>query len=377
MLVITVSHNEVNGGFRVKKSLLKIIAVSVVLVMLSTVSIRQIPEIADCSQTTDAISRAIPAAEIWSDNFDDEDISDWQLFVVNHTADPDTLLPGNSTAEGGVLRQLDLEWSYAGHNSSVAFGTWSFDVDIQVPVDEYHFYVVFISEQFDDDWLTYGQIGSAYGVGFYYQPAGHFEFRLTRGYHATGPIFMDYDTHDNIIGWRNIIVTRELSGQFYVYLDGDLILKGIDTFHTTSDRFYFVSHGGPAIDNVSVSDTIDYDAAPPEWVQPISDQMINVQAPFTYDLNATDYSGIDQWSINNTENFAIDNNGVISNTEILDAGLYNLKVQVNDTLGNTQVDTFRLVVRSLPTMIPLELLIGGIGVTAVVILVLVVWIKKK
>ena len=377
MALTMARQEEDNGGLSVKKSSMKIILVTVVIVMLSTTSIGYSPEVTNCSITTKVESRAIPSAVVWSDNFDDEDISDWQIFKVNHTAEPDTLMPGNSSAEGGVLRQHETEWSYAGHNSTVAFGTWSFDVDIQVPIDEFHFYVCFSSEVFDDDWLTYGQVGSAYGVGFYIYESGTTEIRLTRGNHATGPAFMDTFFDSDIIGWRNIIVTRELSGQFYVYMDGDLILKYNDLMHTTSERFYFLSHGGPAIDNVSVSDTVDYDKAPPEWVQPISDQMINARAPFYYDLNATDYSGIDQWKINNIENFAIDTNGVIANTEILDAGLYNLEVQVNDTLGNTQVGTFRLVVRSLPTMIPLELLIGGIGVTAVVILVLVIWIKKK
>ncbi len=374
MLVITVSHLEVNGGLSVKESFLKITAIVVVIVMLSAASIGRPQDVA-VSISTEATSRAIPAAEVWSDNFDDEDISDWQLFVVNHSVSPDTLQPGNSTAVGGALRHIGVEWSYAGHNSTVAYGTWIFDVDIQVPEYENHFTILFASEIFNDDWLTRRTIGESYAVVFYLDPTVD-EIKLGRSSHS-GHVDLDRYFTDTLEGWRNIIVTREPSGQFYVYLDGDLILKGKDTFHTTSKRFYFLSHGGPAIDNVSVSDAIDYDAAPPEWVQPISDQMIDARAPFYYDLNATDYSGIDQWSINNTENFAIDNNGVISNTEILDAGLYNLEVQVNDSLGNTQVDTFRLIVRSLPSMIPVELLIGGIGVTAVVIIVLVVWIKKK
>ncbi|MCK5390645.1 MAG: hypothetical protein KAJ36_09145, partial [Candidatus Thorarchaeota archaeon] len=124
-----------------KKSFWKIIAVLIVIVMLSSVSIGHTPDVVDYVNYTDVKSIHVPAGVVWSDNFDDEDISDWQLFVHNLTANPDTLEPGNSTAEGGVLRHIGVEWSYAGHNSSVAFGTWSFDVNIHNPVNASHFAV--------------------------------------------------------------------------------------------------------------------------------------------------------------------------------------------------------------------------------------------
>ena len=121
-----------------KKSFWKIIAVLIVIVMLSSVSIGHTPDVVDYVNYTDVKSIHVPAGVVWSDNFDDEDISDWQLFVHNLTANPDTLEPGNSTAEGGVLRHIGVEWSYAGHNSSVAFGTWSFDVEkASTPTDGY------------------------------------------------------------------------------------------------------------------------------------------------------------------------------------------------------------------------------------------------
>ncbi|MGY5864211.1 MAG: hypothetical protein RTV41_06370 [Candidatus Thorarchaeota archaeon] len=359
-----------------KKMNLRILTALVVVIMLSAVSVGNVPETVEITETIDTTPRAIPSAIVWSDNFDDEDISDWQLFKVNHSATPDTLLPGNSTAVGGVLRHLETEWSYAGHNSSVAFGTWTFDVDIQEPVDEWHFYVAFISEIFDDDWLTYGQIGSAYGVGFYIHDTGSTEFRLTKGNHATGASFLDSYFGNNIIGWRNIIVTRELSGQFHVYLNGDHILQAKDLQHTTSERFYFISPGGPAIDNLTVSDTIDYDAAPPALDQPLANQMIDAGTDFRYDLNASDYSGIDQWWINDTVNFAIDDDGVISNIDVLEAGSFVIEVNVNDTLGNTQTGSFRLTVRELPTAFPMELVVGSAVAVGFVIIVLVIWRKR-
>ena len=191
------------------------------------------------------------------------------------------------------MRHLGPEWSYAGHNSSVAFGTWNFSVDIQKPVDDWHFYVLFISETFDNDWLTNESMGSMYAVGFFIPDSGDHEIRLVRGDHELGPLWMGYYYQEDIVGWNNIIVTREPSGQFYVYLNDKLILGAKNMDRTASERFYFASQGGPAIDNVSVSNTIVYDKAPPEWTKP-SDQMIDARTDFSYDLNATDYSGIDQ-----------------------------------------------------------------------------------
>lgn len=364
-----------------KKSFVKIIAPSLAIAMLIVVSFGYTPEVVNTVNDI-AISRSIPSAVVWSDNFDDEDISDWQLFTVNHTVSPDTLHSGTSNAEGGVLRQNGTEWSYAGHNSSVAFGTWSFDVDIQDPFDEYHFTIIFSSEMFNDDWLTLGTIGEGYAVIFYINPReGRIE--LGKSSHDYGPDVMDVFSNATIDGWRNIIVTRELSGQFYVYLEGNLILKGTSLHHTTSERFYFLSHGGPAIDNVTVSDTIDYDAAPPEWVQPLNDQFISTGASFYYDLNATDYSGIDEWWIEYTEftqMFVIDDDGVITNIGNLVEWGYLITVSVNDTLGNTQTDTFMLNVgdpMSGPHNFPMELVVVAAGVSVVVILVLVIWRTRK
>ena len=362
-----------------KKSLPRIIAVLVVILMLSAVSIGGPPDIVDHSFTNDAINRPILSAEVWSDNFDDEDISDWDLFMFNYSVEPNTRHPGGSSAEGGVLRLLGDRWNFAGHNSSVAFGTWSFDIDIQDPRNEIHFYVHFICEVVDDDWLFRGTIGGCVSLGFYTHEYDPHEIWLLRSdFEDEGRLFLDTSyTNDSIIGWRNVIITRELSGQYYVYLDGTLILKGKDLLVATSERFYIMSKANPAIDNVSVSNTIDYDAAGPEWEPAIMNQQIIAGDPFYYDLNATDYSGIDQWWINDTQNFAIDVNGVISNIKVLDARPYGIEVSVNDTLGNTQTGTIRLTVESLPALFPMELAIAAVGVGGVVILVLVIWRTRK
>lgn len=356
-----------------KKTVMKALAFCIGIVIFSTAAIAHPQEVTNATDTTGPQVSAIPSAIVWSDDFEDEDISDWQLFAVDRDL-PEPLLPGNSTAEGGVLRHLGVEWAYAGHNSSVAFGSWSFDVDIQDNVDD-EFLVLFMSEIWNYDWPERNTAGEAYGIAFYLSPTS-VEIDLVKTSHDTGHLFLDEYMAPGLVGWNSFIVTRESSGQFYVYMNQELILKGKNLQHTTSERFYFIGSGGPAIDNVTVGGFPIPDGAPPEWDPEPVDQMIDAGSNFYYDLNATDYSGLDHWWINNTEYFAIDDDGVISNVDVLEAGIYVIGVSVNDTKGNTQTGSFRLTVREHPPGIPLEFVIGGIGVT-VIILVLVIWKSRK
>ena len=354
-----------------KKILTKGVAVCIAIVILSTTAIGKPQNVTNETDIVGPQIGAIPSELIWSANFDDGNLSEWQLFAVDSEL-PEPLLPGNSTAEEGVLRQLGVEWAYAGHNSSVAYGTWYFDVDVQDNVDD-EFLVLFMSEIWNYDWPERNTAGEAYAIVFYLFPT-YVEINLVKTSHDTGHEFLDDFTAPGLVGWNSFIVTRELSGQFYVYMNEELILEGENLQHTTSERFYFVGSGGPAIDNVTVYDEVVHDGAPPKWNPEPVNQMIDVGSDFSYDLNATDYSGIDQWWINNTEYFTIDDSGVISNTEMLEAGSYVIGVSVNDTLGNTQTGAFRLTVRELPPF-PIVPVIAGVG-AVVVIIVLVIWRKR-
>jgi hypothetical protein len=355
----------------------RILVAVVFIVMLANMPIDHTPMIEDYTVCERAPTVHVPSAEVWSDNFDDEDISDWQLFAINHTATPDTLMSSNQSVTGGVLRATGLEWDYAGHNSSVAYGTWTFDVDIQDPVNEYHFYVGIAMEQFNNGWFTRERAGGGYAIGFATPDDGQDYIYLVRGSNDEGVAFLDYYYADDLVGWKNVIVTRELDGQFYVYLDGVLILDALNTYHTSSERLYFFSHGGPAIDNITVSNTVDYDAAPPKWGHPLDDMEIALGDSFYYDFNATDNSGIDQWWINDTLNFAIDDDGTVTNIRDIVVGEYGISVGVNDTLGNTQTGTFTLTVEEGLAIFPVELMIVAIGVPAVLVVALVIWRARK
>jgi hypothetical protein len=233
---------------------------------------------------------------------------------------------------------------------------------------------MFISEKFAEHWLPSDGSTNSYFLAFFFDVN---EIRFARNTYPGTTNFLDTHHISDFTGWKSFIVTREPSGQFYVYLNGEIILNVVDSTHTTSERFAIFGKANPAIDNITVHDNIIHDGAPPEWNPEPVDQMIDIGTDFYYDLNATDYSGIDQWWINDTVNFAIDDDGVITNINVLEAGSYVIDVSVNDTLDNTQTGSFRLTVRELLTAFPIELVIAGVGAVVVVIIVLVLWKRKS
>ena len=92
-------------------------------------------------------------------------------------------------------------------------------------------------------------------------------------------------------------------------------------------------------------------ADPPQWIEEPTDKTILYGSGFMYDLNAT-ATHIDMWWLNDTENFLIDNNGLIIAKQIRLAygiGYYGLQVWVNDTLGNTLTSTFRVILDDTPS----------------------------
>ena len=101
-------------------------------------------------------------------------------------------------------------------------------------------------------------------------------------------------------------------------------------------------HNCFAVVRISVQDTSE-----PQWKQLPTNQIVGFREFFRYNLNATDYSGIDKWLINDTLHFAIDNSGVITNITTLSLGDYGIQVWVNDTLGYTITASFTVAVKDL------------------------------
>ncbi|MHA1965871.1 MAG: right-handed parallel beta-helix repeat-containing protein, partial [Candidatus Thorarchaeota archaeon] len=90
---------------------------------------------------------------------------------------------------------------------------------------------------------------------------------------------------------------------------------------------------------VTVSDT-----SPPVWIELPTTQVLEFGSGFYYNLNVSDYSGLDTWWINDTMHFAIDTSGIVINITSLPVGTYGLHVWVNDTLGWVLDTTFDVIV---------------------------------
>ncbi|UCD02666.1 MAG: hypothetical protein JSV63_02655 [Candidatus Aenigmatarchaeota archaeon] len=70
----------------------------------------------------------------------------------------------------------------------------------------------------------------------------------------------------------------------------------------------------------------------------IDNQTIQDDQALSYDINATDPSGISCFTVNDTTNFSITCAGVLTNASSLTAGMYWLTITANDTLNNQNSD---------------------------------------
>ena len=83
---------------------------------------------------------------------------------------------------------------------------------------------------------------------------------------------------------------------------------------------------------------------PPTWNEVPSDQTIKLGEEFYYDVNASDIFGIKEYTINDTDNFNIDENGVIENMIVLDIGEYWVEIYAFDFFNNNCSAIIKIVV---------------------------------
>ncbi len=114
------------------------------------------------------------------------------------------------------------------------------------------------------------------------------------------------------------------------------------------------------------------------WDPAPTDQTLAYGVPLAYDLNASAWFGIDTWIINDTTQFAINSNGVVSDVAALPIGGCGLRVSVNDTMGNEIWGVFSITVEApLISPVPLLLIVVAVIVIIVVVLLLLYYFKRK
>jgi hypothetical protein len=299
-----------------------------------------------------------PAAVVWSDDFADGNMDGWDTWEY-FGGDV------NFTVVDGIVYSGGDGINMASHPSAVAYGTWSFDVLIG------GYQVSGINFINDPDGIGYGlrfAIESHQGIG-------QSSIQLVKDY----PEVLLGHKVMNPSGWHNMIVTRDNTGYMCVYADAELIIEAVDNSGTSSVDFLLVFEESAdcGFDNVSVSDSVDMDEAPPRFLQEPTDQTIQYGEDFYYKLNATDQTGIAQWTIDDTANFAISGTGLITNLVDIGMGSYPLLVTVSDTLGNERTASFNVVVEGATgTFDPTLLIVAG-GGAAIVVVVLVIFLRKR
>ena len=115
------------------------------------------------------------------------------------------------------------------------------------------------------------------------------------------------------------------------------------------------------------------DDIPPKWIETPTDQTENEGSPFRYNVNATDPTGIAFYTISDTENFEVNDDGIITNKKALEEGTYNLEIRSYDSYYNyvSAKITITIQTQAIPGY-EILFILSLLGVSAVVI-----FLRKK
>ncbi len=76
------------------------------------------------------------------------------------------------------------------------------------------------------------------------------------------------------------------------------------------------------------------DTTAPTWDEMPKDQSVELGEKFIYDVNSSDDVEVTSYYVNDTTNFAVDGNGIITNNTELSLGVYSLQINASDAVGN-------------------------------------------
>jgi hypothetical protein len=220
---------------------------------------------------------------VWEEDFETPPFDEWTLQGhVEADVNPSTRLAYPTTAVPEIIdgklqmpvvtkEPGNLSVSSAIRNSTIAYGTWSFDWEINSSTGTEHeawvnvWFItdmpinltgVNLEEPFFDGYALMLQSASEGYSGV--EPSCIYLWKptLSGGYTTLA----SYDIPGTkITGSHNIKITRNpLDGKFNVWFDSSHIITATHNSITTSERFFFRSHlGDSAFDNLTVSDSVD------------------------------------------------------------------------------------------------------------------------
>jgi WD40 repeat protein len=140
-----------------------------------------------------------------------------------------------------------------------------------------------------------------------------------------------YDDYVSIMNITNKSVIAPLST--FNDNETDYSVDGIRSLAFSPDGNYLATSSYDD-DYVSIMQLMVVEETTPPTFTNIANISVNNITAVYYDVNATDASGISCFAINDTTNFNIDCNGVLTNKTYLPVGFYVKNISVNDTLNN-------------------------------------------
>ncbi|MCK4566640.1 MAG: right-handed parallel beta-helix repeat-containing protein, partial [Candidatus Thorarchaeota archaeon] len=244
------------------------------------------------------------------------------------------------------------------------------------------------------NYWNYSTIGNWYsdftGTGTYTIPgtASEVDYHPSVSLYCGVTVPSEYEvgTTGNTMTWNSsalnpgtyeLLIDSEPQGP--VDWDGGAIAADVDglavgVYNVTLVTFHVSGHWLSNQSTLTVVDTIG-----PVWSITPVDQTLEYDEPLSYQVEATDPSGIASWSVDDTTNFTISGSGLITNATTLAPGVYYLEITVTDNYSNSKSITIMITVNDPvppydPTMV--NLAIAGVG-AGIVILLIVFVLKKK
>lgn len=200
-----------------------------------------------------------PQTVSWSDDFSDGNLDGWTIQNGNFSVVNGTLL-----AAGGIIFDYYDPLNQISHPSSIAYGTWSFDVKVNTTsiatVEVFDVYLAIEEWRTKEDQDGYiltispDPSGGAFGIktpGFYLRYESLEISEIILGEYAGLEVYPN-----GLPDVFHVDVTRNMDGHFNLFVDGTLKLEAMDNTQTSSNVFGFRASDGYAFDNISIDDSI-------------------------------------------------------------------------------------------------------------------------
>jgi len=204
--------------------------------------------------------------------------------VVKDYVDPPQIQEWSGDFDDGVATDRGIRF-----NSTIAYGTWSYDVYLKPTINVLNPFIVI-----NGSWL-----GISYDYQVEIKPLrGVTEFILMKESGQYPEYLYRLDDHniyaDLTERWHHIDITRDIQGRFYVYFDGELIMDALDNSLKTSNRFSIMSipHGYLSVENMTVRNVVDiFPSLPFDVIVEVSEEEVTQGEDVLLTIQAKDDYG--------------------------------------------------------------------------------------